>query len=129
MKKLNSMPWKEPWPGFLSEGRKGTTRHFACPFLGFVSCQKRQKDLGNDIQLDTERLLSRANIPGIPEEMDARLEEAAERIYVVVQSLQEVPLNVVQVNQHLFSAKQSIEDTHDKAQEMIKLLAQRKFNH
>ena len=68
---------------------------------------------------NTERLLSRANIPGIPEEMDARLEEAAERIYVVVQSLQEVPLNVVQVNQHLFSAKQSIEDTHDKAQEMI----------
>ena len=34
---------------------------------------------------DTERLLGRANIPGIPEEMDARLEEAAEQIFVVVQ--------------------------------------------
>ena len=68
---------------------------------------------------NTERLLTRANIPGIPEEMDARLEEAAERIYVVVQSLQEVPLNIIQVNQHLLSAKQCIEETHDKAQEMI----------
>jgi septation ring formation regulator len=68
---------------------------------------------------NTERLLSRANIPGIPEEMDARLEEAAERIYVVVQSLQEVPLNIIQVNQHLVSAKQCIEETHDKSQEMI----------
>lgn len=68
---------------------------------------------------DTERLLGRANIPGIPEEMDARLEEAAEQIFVVVQSLQEVPLNIIQVNQHLLNAKQSIEETHEKAQEMI----------
>ncbi|MCH7322404.1 septation ring formation regulator EzrA [Solibacillus sp. MA9] len=68
---------------------------------------------------DTERLLNRANIPGIPEEMDVRLEEAEERIYVVIQSLQEVPLNIIQVNQHLLTAKQSIEETHDKAQEMI----------
>lgn len=68
---------------------------------------------------NTERLLNRANIPGIPEEMDARLEEAEERIYVVIQSLQEVPLNIIQVNQHLLTAKQSIEETHDKAQEMI----------
>ena len=68
---------------------------------------------------NTDRLLNRANIPGIPEEMDARLEEAEERIYVVIQSLQEVPLNIVQVNQHLLAAKQSIEETHEKAQEMI----------
>lgn len=68
---------------------------------------------------NTERLLSRANIPGIPEEMDARLEEAEEHIFVVIQSLQEVPLNIVQVNQHLVSAKQTIEETHEKAQEMI----------
>ena len=51
--------------------------------------------------------------------MDARLEESAEKIYVVVQSLQEVPLNIVQVNQNLLNAKQCIEETHDRAQEMI----------
>ncbi len=68
---------------------------------------------------NTDRLLNRANIPGIPEEMDVRLEEAEERIFVVIQSLQEVPLNIVQVNQHLMAAKQSIEETHEKAQEMI----------
>ena len=43
---------------------------------------------------DTDRLLAKANIPGIPEEMDARLEEAEEQIFVVMQSLQEVPLNM-----------------------------------
>lgn len=68
---------------------------------------------------NTDRLLNRANIPGIPEEMDARLEEAEELIYVVIQSLQEVPLNIVKVNQNLVAAKQSIENTHEKAQEMI----------
>ena len=68
---------------------------------------------------NTDRLLNRANIPGIPEEMDARLEEAEELIYVVIQSLQEVPLNIVKVNQNLVAAKQSIEATHDKSQEMI----------
>ena len=36
----------------------------------------------------------KGNIPGIPDEMDARLEEAEEQIYIVTQSLQEVPLNM-----------------------------------
>ncbi|ATP41455.1 septation ring formation regulator EzrA [Solibacillus sp. R5-41] len=68
---------------------------------------------------NTDRMINRANIPGIPGEMDARIEEAEERIYVVMQSLQEVPLNIGQVNQNLFSAKQSIEEVNDRAQEMI----------
>lgn len=82
---------------------------------------KARADLENLKRLlqNTERLLNRANIPGIPEETDARLEEAAERIYVVIQSLQEVPLNIIQVNQNLLSAKQCIEEAHDHAQEMI----------
>ena len=47
----------------------------------------------------------RANIPGIPEEMDARLEEAEEQLYIVMQSLQEVPLNMNLVNSNLTMRK------------------------
>ena len=43
---------------------------------------------------NADRMLHRGNIPGIPDEMEARLEEADEQIYIVTQSLQEVPLNM-----------------------------------
>lgn len=68
---------------------------------------------------NTDRMINRANIPGIPGEMDARIEEAEESIFVVMQSLQEVPLNIGQVNQNLLSAKQCIEEVNNRAQEMI----------
>ncbi|MEK4230338.1 septation ring formation regulator EzrA [Solibacillus sp. FSL H8-0538] len=68
---------------------------------------------------NTDRLLSKANIPGIPEEMDARLEEAEERIFVVLQSLQEVPLNMGLVNANLLSAKRCIEEVNERGEEMI----------
>ena len=45
---------------------------------------------------------NKANIPGIPEEMDVRLEEAEEHIYIGMQSLQEVPLNM-NISRQLFS--------------------------
>lgn len=68
---------------------------------------------------ETDRLLNKANIPGIPEEMDARLDEAAEHIYVVMQSLQEVPLNMGTVHNNLNAATLCVEDVHAKAQELI----------
>lgn len=68
---------------------------------------------------ETERMLAKANIPGIPEEMDARLEEAEEQLYIVMQSLQEVPLNMEQINYNLNNAKKCIEEAKAKAQEMI----------
>ncbi|MEG0259323.1 MAG: septation ring formation regulator EzrA [Lysinibacillus sp.] len=68
---------------------------------------------------ETDRLLNKANIPGIPEEMDARLDEAAEHIYLVIQSLQEIPLNMGTVHSNLNSAEQCIRDANVKAVEMI----------
>lgn len=68
---------------------------------------------------NTERMLHKANIPGIPEEMNVRLEEAEEHIFVVVQSLQEIPLNMEAVHSHLLDAKKCIEDVHERAEEMI----------
>ncbi|MEA0555494.1 septation ring formation regulator EzrA [Lysinibacillus irui] len=68
---------------------------------------------------DTDRLLNKANIPGIPEEMDARLDEAAEHIYVVMQSLQEVPLNMGTVHNNLNAATLCVEEVKVKAHELI----------
>lgn len=68
---------------------------------------------------DTDRMLHKANIPGIPEEMDARLEEAEEQLFIVMQSLQEVPLNMNLVNANLENAEKCIQDVETHAQEMI----------
>ncbi|WP_313891567.1 septation ring formation regulator EzrA [Psychrobacillus sp.] len=68
---------------------------------------------------ETDRMLQKANIPGIPEEMDARLEEAEEHIYVAMQSLQEVPLNMTLVDNYLSKAEACMEEVHHKAKEML----------
>lgn len=68
---------------------------------------------------ETDRLLNKANIPGIPEEMDARLDEAAEHIYLVMQSLQEVPLNMGTVHNNLNAATLCVEDVKAKSHELI----------
>jgi len=68
---------------------------------------------------ETDRMLHKANIPGIPEEMDARLEEAEEQLFVVMQSLQEVPLNMNLVNSNLDKAEKCIQNVQKQAKEMI----------
>ncbi len=51
--------------------------------------------------------------------MDARLEEAEEQIYIVSQSLEEVPLNMNLVNNYLDNAKQSLDDVSEKVEELL----------
>lgn len=68
---------------------------------------------------DTDRMIQKANIPGIPEEMDVRLEEAEEHIYVAMQSLQEVPLNMTLVDNYLVQAEACMEEVHQRAKEML----------
>ena len=68
---------------------------------------------------ETDRMINKANIPGIPEEMDARLEEAEEHIYLVMQSLEEVPLNMKLVDSYLSKADKCIHEVHQKSQEML----------
>lgn len=82
---------------------------------------KARAKLGNLKQLlhNTERMLHKANLPGIPDEMDARLEEAAERVFVVVNNLQEIPLNMGTVYKNLEIAEKCIEDVHNTAIEML----------
>lgn len=68
---------------------------------------------------DTERMIHKANLPGIPEEMDARLEEATERIFIVVNNLQEIPLNMETVYKNLEIAEKCIEEVRQTAVEML----------
>ena len=71
------------------------------------------EELSRKLQ-NTDRKLHKGNIPGIPDEMDARLEEAEEQIYIVTQSLQEVPLNMNLVNSYLENAEKSVQDVTEK---------------
>ena len=68
---------------------------------------------------ETDRMINKANMPGIPEEMDARLEEAEEHIYLVMQSLEEVPLNMKLVDNYLLKADKCIHEVHEKSKEML----------
>ena len=68
---------------------------------------------------DAERSLTRGNVPGIPGDMDARLEEAEEQIYIVKQSLEEVPLNMNLVKSYLENAQHSIGDVSEKVEELL----------
>lgn len=68
---------------------------------------------------ETDRMLHKANTPGIPEEMDVRLEEAEENLFVAMQGLQEVPLNMKLVDNYLVKAERSIEEVEVKSVEMI----------
>ena len=67
----------------------------------------------------SDRQLHKANIPGIPDEIDARMEEAEEKIFIAIQSLQEIPINVDQVNMNITIARRSVEDIHKRVEEMI----------
>ncbi|MGM9949584.1 MAG: septation ring formation regulator EzrA [Lysinibacillus sp.] len=80
---------------------------------------RNQLDSLSKMLQETERMLTKANIPGIPEEMDARLEEAEEQLFIVMQSLQETPLNMEQVNNNLSNAKKCIADVKARAEEMV----------
>lgn len=78
----------------------------------------RLEELARKLQ-NTDRKLQKGNIPGIPDEMDARLEEAEEQIYIVTQSLQEVPLNMPLVNGYMENAKKSVDDVTEKVDELL----------
>ncbi|MGK7378035.1 septation ring formation regulator EzrA [Planococcus sp. 1R117A] len=83
-----------------------------------IEARARVEDLKRQLQ-ETDRMLYKANVPGIPEEMDVRLEEAEEHLFVAMQGLQEVPLNMKLVDNYLVKAEKSIEDVEEKAKEMI----------
>ncbi|GKW46685.1 septation ring formation regulator EzrA [Planococcus sp. NCCP-2050] len=82
------------------------------------AARKKLENLKRQLQ-ETDRMLHKANMPGIPEEMDVRLEEAEEHLFVAMQGLQEVPLNMKLVDNYLVKAEKCIDEVDDKATEMV----------
>lgn len=80
--------------------------------------RKKLEHLKRQLQ-ETDRMLHKANTPGIPEEMDVRLEEAEEHLFVAMQGLQEVPLNMKLVDSYLTKAEKCIDEVEEKAKEMV----------
>lgn len=82
------------------------------------AARKKLESLKRQLQ-ETDRMLHKANMPGIPEEMDVRLEEAEEHLFVAMQGLQEVPLNMKLVDNYLVKAEKCIDEVDEKATEMV----------
>jgi septation ring formation regulator len=75
-------------------------------------------ELAKQLQ-NADRKLHRGNIPGIPDEMDARLEEAEEQLFLVSQSLQEVPLNMSVAESYLVNAEAVVKEVSEKIDELL----------
>ncbi|WP_342510632.1 septation ring formation regulator EzrA [Sporosarcina sp. FSL K6-1522] len=80
--------------------------------------REKLDELSRNLQ-NIERKLHRGNIPGIPDDMEAHLEEADEQIYIVTQSLQEVPLNMFVVDSYLENAQKAVDDVSVKVEELL----------
>ncbi|WP_342535928.1 septation ring formation regulator EzrA [Sporosarcina sp. FSL K6-3508] len=82
--------------------------------------QVRSRLLALSQQLQAaDRNLHRANIPGIPDEMEIQLEEADEQIFLVKQSLEDVPLNMALVESYIQKATTVVDDVCKKAEDLI----------
>lgn len=62
-----------------------------------------------EVHREATRTLYRANIPGIPEDVNVRLEEADEKIFLVRESLKEKPLNIAVTESYLEDAKNIVQ--------------------
>ncbi|MCM3166617.1 septation ring formation regulator EzrA [Peribacillus frigoritolerans] len=69
--------------------------------------------------VDTGRLISKSNIPGLPEEYKVVLQDAKESMDDVQGKLEEKPLEMAAVYIYLEKAVQQVDKVHEKAQELI----------
>lgn len=67
----------------------------------------------------TERMLHKANMPGIPAQLQADLESVAEHIYVVQEGLLQVPLDMNDVSDKVVQAEQAMQDVSQAAHQLI----------
>lgn len=69
---------------------------------------------------ESDRLLHRSNMPGIPSDINTRMEEAEEKIYITYESLNEAPIDMESVE---LQAQEAEIATNDIADEVEQLLA------
>ncbi|MBE1554385.1 septation ring formation regulator EzrA [Sporosarcina limicola] len=102
----------------ISEEQESFTNRMKNLRIGENSVRSELEQLSRKLQ-NTDRMLHKGNIPGIPDDIEARLEEADEQIYIVTQSLQEVPLNMSIVDSYLENAKESVTEVSVKVEELL----------
>ncbi|KXH87173.1 septation ring formation regulator EzrA [Sporosarcina sp. HYO08] len=102
----------------ISEEQESFTNRLENLRLDEKAVRTKLEELSRKLQ-NAERKLHRGNIPGIPDDMEARLEEADEQIYLVDQCLQEVPLSMALVDSYLENAEKVVQEVNDKIEELI----------
>lgn len=75
-------------------------------------------ELTRTLQL-SERKLQTSNLPGIPETIDVRLEQAAEQLYVVNRCLSAEPINMKMAEEHLQEADEEVHDVAERIEDLI----------
>ncbi len=83
-----------------------------------LSVRHRLEELARTLQ-HVERRLQKANLPGIPEDIEVRLEEADEQLFIVQNGLEEVPLNMALVEDYITNAEKEVNETVGKISEML----------
>lgn len=83
-----------------------------------ITVRKRLEELAKMLQ-EAERKLFRANIPGIPDDIEVRLEEADEQLFIVQNGLEEVPLNMALVEDYISNAEKEVHEVALKISEML----------
>lgn len=83
-----------------------------------IIVRNRLDQLSRTLQ-EAERKLLRANIPGIPDDIEVRLEEADEQLFIVQNGLEEVPLNMALVEDYISNAEKVVQEVALKIDEML----------
>ncbi|WP_432352247.1 septation ring formation regulator EzrA [Sporosarcina sp. A2] len=83
-----------------------------------ITVRRRLEVLARTLQ-NVERKLQKANIPGIPDDIEVRLEEADEQLFIVQNGLEEVPLNMALVEDYIQNAEKEVNVVVTKIDEML----------
>lgn len=68
---------------------------------------------------EVERKINKANTPGTPEEVEVRISEAAEQLFVINKALNEVPINMGTIVTDIEKGEQYVTEVEDTVEEML----------
>jgi septation ring formation regulator len=83
-----------------------------------LEAREQIKELKKKIS-ESIRLVKKSNVPGLPQEYQLVLEQAQSSIQEVLESLEEKPLNMNNVNYRLKEAQADVEYLREKTEEMV----------
>ncbi|RLQ97925.1 septation ring formation regulator EzrA [Falsibacillus albus] len=83
-----------------------------------ITARETVTDLRKKIS-EASRQISKSNIPGLPSDYLSLLEQSEDHIQDVIKSLNEKPLNIKSVQEHLYIASDTVQHFYDKTMELI----------